>query len=684
MGKNALKTEKSPYLRQHREDPVHWYTWGPDAFKAARAENRPILLSVGYSACHWCHVMAEESFSDPQTAELMNRFFINIKVDREERPDVDALYQEALHMFGGQGGWPLTMFLTPDSKPFFGGTYFPAEKISGVPGFREVLWQVANLWRQSPQEALTRSAEACENLKTLATSRAGRDRLPQEKIDELARDILPFMDPDNGGFGRGAKFPHTMPLQLMWQSWRHGAEPEKERRVLAAGVRLTLDRMCQGGLFDHLRGGFYRYCVDPEWHTPHFEKMLTDNAQMLDLLTTVWCETRNPVYKDRIGKTAGWLMREMRLGAEGAEAGGFATALDADTPEGEGRFYLWTPAEIKDALGKDADKIMSAYGVNKDDETPQHLSRGQATAWDPDVDEGLQPHRQKLFTAQQARPSPNRDDKVLAEGNGLVIAALARAAMVFEAPEWLTAARQAFEFVVKYHSGEAGGLFHSWCDGDVKKVSFAEDYAAMAHGALALYEVTGEKAYLEKAQGWMYHLMERHEDATSGGFYRTEKDNNDLLTPLKNSRDGATPSANGLALQVLARLYHLTGSRVWQEQAMRVFAAFSGDAMEEIFAYTSLLVGQSLLENPTLITLLTAEMDGEEGVQLRRAAFRGPQVNKTILNMTPDALEALSAGHPATQLKGMSNAPTALVCQNQTCKMPAHTGQALADQLSSL
>ena len=705
MAENALKQEKSPYLRQHRNDPVHWYTWSPAAFKAAKKDNKPILLSVGYSACHWCHVMADESFSDPQTAELMNRFFVNIKVDKEERPDVDALYQEALHLFGGQGGWPLTMFLTPDSKPFFAGTYFPAEEKPGLPSFREVLWQLANLWRQSPEEAISRSREVYENLQTLATSRSGPESLPQERIDELAQGLCPFLDADHGGFGHGAKFPHTLPLELMWQSWHHGREEEKQRRVLAAGVRLSLDRMCQGGLFDHLRGGFYRYCVDRQWHTPHFEKMLTDNAQMLHLLTLVWCDTRNPLYKDRAEKTADWMLREMRPGSDNENGrNGFTTALDADTPAGEGRFYLWTPSEIRAVLGQDAEKFMAAYGVDKDDSTPQHLTRSHVTAWQADDETGLAATREKLFSAQNSRPAPARDDKILADGNGLAIAALARAAMVFETPRWLTAAREAFEFILKTHSGHEGGLYHSWCDGTVKKVSFAEDYAAMAHAALALYEVTGARTYLEKAQGWMYRLMARHEDLREGGFYRTEKDNHDLLTPLKNSRDGATPSANGLAMQVLARLFHLTGSHVWREQAMRVFGAFSGDATDEIFAHTSLLYGQSLLENPTLITLLLeqpeevmhdAQNDGDntgdnagdsagKGAAMRRVAHSAPQPNKVVLPLTPADVATLSASHPAAGLSGEQNLPVALVCQGRSCKKPAQDAEALAQVLSEI
>ena len=620
MAKNMLTDEQSPYLKQYRDDPVCWYTWGEAALTAAKSENKPILLSVGFRACHLCNAMAQESFSDPQTAELMNRFFINITVDKDERPDLDTLYQDALYLFSGIGGWPLTLFLTPDGLPFFGGTYFPAEEKNGLPSFRQVLWQTATLWRQNPQEVLKRGAETAVTLKNMGLSKTGRETMPQEKINELTLDVLSLLDPDYGGFGAEAKFPHVPVLTLMWQSRRcivnqmphqqdeQQDEDKKQARILEAGVRLTLDRICQGGLFDHIRGGFFRFCTDSQWQNPHFEKTLTDNALLLELLTTVWQDVKNPLYKDRAEKTAMWMLAEMQLDPQNPEnTGGFITALSAETDSDDvsekSRFYLWTPQELRNVLGKDADKFMAAYGVDKSQETPQHLTRLHVTAWDAAVDKDMQKLREALLQKQNERSMPQRDDKILAEANGFALAALARAGAAFERPDWINTAQTAFSFIEKSHGTEGGLLYHSWCAGHVKKLSLAEDYAAMAYGAFALYEVTADRQYLEKAQAWIYQLMAGHEDLIKGGFFRTEKTNKDLFMPLKSAKDGATPSANAVALQVLAQLFNATNSKVWQEQAKRVFGAFSGDIQAEVFAFTGLLRGQSLLVNPPETTV---------------------------------------------------------------------------------
>ncbi len=680
MHYNRLKDEKSLYLRQHQENPVDWWPWGTKALRQAKKENKPILLSIGYSACHWCHVMGHESFSDPQTAELMNNFFINIKVDREERPDIDSVYQEALYLLGRQGGWPLTMFLTPEAKPFFGGTYFPAEMGYGMPNFREVLWQVAQLWRKDQADANKNADNIYEGLRSiLATSKSGNMDMPQEKIDELAETILPLIDPDNGGFGSSNKFPNVMALSLLWQVWRCGSGKTEERKLFAASVRLSLDRMCQGGIYDHLGGGFSRYTVDDNWLTPHFEKMLYDNALIVDVLTNVWRETRNPLYQARIEQTISWLMHEMRL-----ENGAFAASLDADSDGDEGAYYLWEAAEIKKALGADANKFMSAYGVSDTGncDGKNILNRLHAIAWDKTIDEDMAGLRAKLLKKRRKRVAPVRDNKILTDWNGLVIAALTEAAMAFDRKEWLDAAINSYDFIVSTMVSDDGrGLHHSWCDGKANKVSFADDYACMSHAALTLYEATGDDKYLKQAEQWIFYSLEFYEDSTKGGFFKSRKDNKDLLTAVKEAKDAAVPSSNGLLMRCFARVYGLTGNPLWREQARRVLGAFSGDVNEYVFAHSSLLFGQSLLINPTQIVLVgtTADDNFEE---LKNAVWQTPQPNRVFSTMADTS--TLGVLHPAFGKTKQNGKSTAYVCFGQVC-LPAITdSKKLVDVLTNL
>ena len=664
---NQLKDQTSLYLQQHAENPVDWHIWGPEAFKLAKAQNKPILLSVGYAACHWCHVMAHESFEDPQTAELMNRFFVNVKVDREERPDVDALYQEALRLTGRVGGWPLTMFLTPEGRPFFGGTYFPAEMEGGAPNFREILWQVANMWRQNPEGAFEQSKTLEEGMKKLAVSRSGVMDIPQERIDELAEDVLPYLDPDHGGFGRQNKFPNVTALQLMWQTWRCGAGAPKERRLMAAGTRLSLDHMCQGGIYDHVGGGFFRYTIEPTWLIPHFEKMLYDNALMLDMLTQVWRETKSPLYAARVRQTVGWLLTEMTL-----ENGAFAASVDADSADGEGGYYIWTAQEIDQLLGQDADSFKKAYGMTPagNFQGANILNRLHDLTGDFADEDDLSAWRKKLLRARQERAAPTRDNKCLTDWNGLAIAALTEAAMTFDEPLWLAAAEKAYAAIRTTSLKENGtALCHSWCAGKAQPQSYLDDYAAMMHAALTLHEATQKAVYLKQAEGWALWLVEHYEDAT-GGFFKNEKDNKDLFTPLKEGRDAAWPSANGLMVQNFARLYGLSGNVLWREQGKRVFGAFAEEIKGYVFGYTSMLVGQSKLQKPLQLVLVGEE--GDEGfTDFKKALWQAPQPNRLVL-VLPDT-KHLGPLHPAYGKEKVNGKPTLYICEGKTC------GKALSD-----
>ncbi|HEY4636512.1 MAG TPA: thioredoxin domain-containing protein, partial [Rhodospirillales bacterium] len=397
MSHNVLTRETSPYLLQHKDNPVHWHPWGPEALAEAKAENKPILLSVGYAACHWCHVMAHESFEDPDTAALMNRGFVNIKVDREERPDLDVIYQAALALIGEQGGWPLTMFLTPGGEPFWGGTYFPPEPRFGRPGFRDLLSKVLEVYRSSPDKVAANAASLKSALQSLSRPRAG-GAVPPEFLGRAATALMPAVDPVNGGIGQAPKFPQPALLELVWRGFK-----QTQNRELSQAVMLTLERMSLGGIYDHLGGGYARYSTDPEWLVPHFEKMLYDNAQLIALMTLAWPETKSPLLAARVAETVDWALRDMRVAG-----GGFASSYDADSEGHEGRFYVWPHDEIDRVLGPDAGAFKSAYDVTEDGnwEGTNILRRMIPYPAAPALEEKLAKCRADLWRAREARVKP--------------------------------------------------------------------------------------------------------------------------------------------------------------------------------------------------------------------------------------------------------------------------------------
>ncbi|MFP6731877.1 MAG: thioredoxin domain-containing protein, partial [Alphaproteobacteria bacterium] len=444
MTRNLLAEETSPYLLQHRDNPVDWQPWDRLAIDSARLSGKPILLSIGYSACHWCHVMAHESFENPDIAALMNELYINIKVDREERPDLDSIYQRALSLLGQQGGWPLTMFLTPDGEPFWGGTYFPPEQRYGRPGFIDVLRMVDDAYRGAPDKVKQNNEALTSALNTMARPAAGGEISP-DLLDRAARRLLEEVDPVHGGIGGAPKFPQTMALELLWRAYGKSGDV-----ALRDAVVLSVDRMCQGGIYDHLGGGFSRYSVDEIWLAPHFEKMLYDNAQLLELLCSLWRETGAALFKQRAAEVVRWAMTEMI-----APDGGFAAAYDADSEGVEGKYYVWREAEIDQLLGDDAARFKAAYDVSARGnwEGNTILNRTHIAATDADnpgpVDDdvALSPLRDILLGVRAGRVPPLHDDKVLADWNGLMIAAMAQAGATFDQPGWIDAAIQAFDFV---------------------------------------------------------------------------------------------------------------------------------------------------------------------------------------------------------------------------------------------
>ncbi|WP_340116361.1 thioredoxin domain-containing protein [Pelagibius sp. 7325] len=681
---NRLGAETSPYLLQHRDNPVHWQAWSEAAFAAARAADKPILLSVGYAACHWCHVMAHECFENPEIAGLMNALFINIKVDREERPDVDSIYQAALALLGEHGGWPLTMFLTPDAEPFWGGTYFPPAPRYGRPGFPQVLHAVAEIYAKDKGRIEKNTTALKDALGRLSENLSGGD-IPVSALDEVARRLVSEIDPVDGGIGSAPKFPQPAILKLFWRAWKRHGDPD-----LRHAVELTMTRMAQGGIYDHLGGGFARYATDSRWLVPHFEKMLYDNAQLLELLTWLWQDTGNPLYQQRARETVAWVQREMIADADGSgtsPSGAFAATLDADSEGEEGKFYVWSEGEIDELLSEEAALFKAHYDVtphgNWEGKTILNRSAEPQLA-DAETEARLAACREILLSARARRIRPGWDDKVLADWNGLMIAALAEAAPVFGESDWLTAAETAFAFVRDTMQRD-GRLHHSWRHGTLKHPATLDDYANMAAAALALHEATGEADYLTQAEAWVEVLDRHYWDAENGGYFLTADDTPDLILRTKTAYDSAVPAGNGTVLGVLARLFYLTGKPAYRERADALTNAFSGELTRNVFPLASFLNSAELLASATQVVIVGRRGDAATDALLA-AVTKTCLPNRVLQVIAPG--EALPAGHPAAgkgQAVGPDNAAraTAYVCHGPACSLPITGPDALAEALAA-
>ncbi|MBU0725682.1 MAG: thioredoxin domain-containing protein [Alphaproteobacteria bacterium] len=669
---NQLARETSPYLLQHQDNPVHWQPWGKAALDRAKAENKPILLSVGYAACHWCHVMAHESFEDEATATLMNRLFVNIKVDREERPDIDHIYQSALAMLGEQGGWPLTMFLTPDGEPFWGGTYFPSEARYGRPSFASVLEAIAEAHAKDPERVQRNVQGLREGLAHLSKPVPG-EGLPIPVIDQIAEQLLVSMDKVHGGFGQAPKFPQPGILMLLWRAYLRRGE-ERFRRA----VTLTLDRMCQGGIYDHLGGGFARYSTDAEWLAPHFEKMLYDNAQMIEVLTHAWQETGRPLYRQRIEETIDWLQREM-VTAEG----GFASTLDADSEGEEGRFYVWSEAEIDAVLAdfsrEEREAFKQAYDVtpggNWEEKTILHRNR-QPELGNGRLESLLAKARLALLERRDTRVRPGWDDKVLADWNGLMIRALARAAFAFNRPEWLRMAATAFEFVAT-RMVETGRLRHSWRQDTLKHPATLEDYANMIAAALTLHQITTERRFLDQAKRWL-GTLETHYADPSGGYFATADDTDDVILRAKNAHDNATPSGNGTMLGNLVTLSLLTGDPAHEQKAQRLLKAFSGEVTRNFFPLAGLINAAEFLQRP--IQLVVAGPSEQISTQALRHAAAATSLPDLVYQQIP-MTAALPPSHPASAKKPKDGRSAGYLCIGPVCSLPFTDPASLSEAL---
>ncbi len=669
MPENRLARETSPYLIQHKDNPVDWWPWGPEALAEAARTGKPILLSVGYAACHWCHVMAHESFEDADTAAVMNELYVNIKVDREERPEVDEIYMTALHHLGEQGGWPLTMFLTPKGEPIWGGTYFPKESRYGRPAFTDVLREIARVFCEEPQKIEASRAALRERLEARARPQ-GRLVLGRSELDEIAQRFGGLIDPVHGGLRGAPKFPQCGMLELLW----HAGERTGEGRYFAL-VELSLERMSEGGIYDHLGGGFSRYSVDERWLTPHFEKMLYDNAQLLELLALAYAWSGNQLFQARAQETVGWLAREMTTAG-----GAFASSLDADSEGEEGKFYLWSTDEIEAVLGKDNAAFFAAhYDVSREGnfEGRNILNRLKRLPHSMEDEARLATMRAKLLAARGARARPGLDDKVLADWNGLMIATLAHAGMLINEPDWIARATRAFRFVAESMTrGERLG--HSWREGRLVFPGLSSDFAAMVRAAIALHQATGEREFLDRAITWTAALERHHADPETGGYFFTADDAEGLIVRPAQTRDDALPNPNALTAQNLIRLAVLAGNDQYRARADRLFDSLLSLAADNLFGHAALLNAFDVrLRHREIVCV------GTRAEEFATAAFRLPFLDRTIVRAKN--ADALPERHPARAM--IAAAPregAAFVCQGERCSRPVTEPARLAEAIATL
>ena len=557
---NRLASQTSPYLQQHAANPVDWYPWGPEALERARREAKPILLSVGYSACHWCHVMAHESFEDPAVAAVMNRLFVNVKVDREERPDLDQIYQSAHQMLAQRpGGWPLTMFLSPDGTPFFGGTYFPKAARFGLPGFPELCERIAAIWRDKQPDIARQNSEVQKALaRTLPRRAARRPELSRDLLRAVLDNLRASFDPRFGGFGAAPKFPHPTDLELCL------------RKGETDIAHTTLKRMCEGGIYDQLGGGFSRYSVDAQWMIPHFEKMLYDNGPLLSLLADAWLVTGDPLYARCAEETAGWIMREMQ-----SPEGGYYSSLDADSEHEEGKFYVWSRDEAQSALTGEEYAVLSPhFGL---DQPPnfenRHWHLHVARPVEPGKEGILEKAKQKLFEVRAKRVRPGRDEKVLVSWNALAIRGMAHAGRVFGREPWIASARRALDFI-RSRMWRDGRLLATSKDGHAHLAAYLDDYAYLMAALIELLQSEFSLQDLEFAEQLAEVLLAQFEDAEGGGFFFTARDHEALIHRPKPGYDNATPSGNAVAAWGLGRLAALTDRERYATAAERTLELF--------------------------------------------------------------------------------------------------------------
>ena len=659
ISSNRLSREPSAYLRQHADNPVHWQPWGKDALNAARELNRPILLSVGYAACHWCHVMAHESFEDPEVAGVMNRLFVNVKVDREERPDIDQIYMAALSAMGQQGGWPLTMFLRPDGKPFWGGTYFPPQARHNLPGFVDVLKAVNNLW-QGNQEKINHNAEAVfSHLEAQLAAQSEACANEVTRFNEVADRIHAMFDPVRGGIDNAPKFPNAPFMDALWLSWLYNREVSHRDMFL-----LSLKTMLQGGIYDHLGGGLCRYSVDADWLVPHFEKMLYDNAQVIRHATYAYAETQDDLFRIRIEEIIEWLVREMRL-----PNGSFASSLDADSEGEEGKFYIFSEAEIDNVLGDQASDFKNYYGVKPagNFEGSNILNRLHAVNEEPSVPPDIADARDKLLDYRNARVRPGRDEKALTDWNALMIRALAEAGRSFKRSDWIEYAVSTYRSIGA--SFDDRRMAHCQMDDVLVYPALSTDYAAMVNAALSLFEATGDRTFIRDAIALKEALDANNRDA-SGNYRLSALNAEDVILHSYGDYDEAIPSATSQIIEAFTRLFLVTGDLHLYTQNERLVELAMGRALVQQYGQIGILNASRFAAEPLSLVIAEESVDGELSLLAQR--IPDPRrVDKFIQFEAGKAIELPTGG------TANADKPSAWLCKGQVCLAPVETPAAL-------
>jgi uncharacterized protein YyaL (SSP411 family) len=679
---NRLARETSPYLRQHAGNPVDWYPWGEEALRRARELDRPIFLSVGYSACHWCHVMEHESFEDEEVARLLNEHFVSIKVDREERPDVDQIYMAAVQALTGQGGWPMSVFLTPDLKPFTGGTYFPPDDRYGRPGFKRVLRTVADWWQNRRAELTQAAGQLTEALQGGTGLPPGGGELGPDVLRRAVDGLSRAFDPRYGGFGSAPKFPRPMDVRLLLRAWKRFGD---EHALHMA--RHTLDRMAMGGIYDQLGGGFARYSTDERWLVPHFEKMLYDNGLLALCYAEAYRATGEPLYREVLEETLGWVRREMT-----SPEGPFYSTLDADSEGVEGKFYTWTAEEVERILGKaDADVFAAVYGVEPEGNwhdphghgppranilhrTKTHAQSARLLGMsEADLRALLDRSRQKLFGAREGRVRPGRDEKALTSWNALMIGGFAEAAQALGRPDYAETAARAADFILTRMRTPDGRLLRTWSSGSEPKLNaYLEDYSFLIDALVSLYEATFEVRWVEAALDLARVMVEQFWDERDGGFFYTGRDHEALITRTKDPHDNAIPSGNAMAVTGLLRLVKLTGRQDLQQKAEATLRLYRGLLAEHPLSAGQMLVALDFYLGPVEEIAVVGDPAAEETRRVLRAV-RGMFRPNSVVAFKPaagagpklDAVVPLLAGKEAAR-----GVVTTFLCRDFACQAP--------------
>ncbi len=683
---NSLIHETSPYLLQHAHNPVDWYAWNGETLERAQREDKPILLSIGYSACHWCHVMEHESFEHDAIAKLMNDNFINIKVDREERPDLDAIYMNAVQMLTGRGGWPMTVFLTPEGVPFYGGTYYPPVDRGGMPGFPRILISIAEAYRTNRDEIAKSATSILDELKRMDAVKPQEGELSREILDQAASNLLRLLDPIYGGFGRAPKFPPSMTLTFLLRQHHR----TKQHAALDA-VELTLKKMANGGMYDQLGGGFHRYSVDEKWLAPHFEKMLYDNALLSRIYLDAFLVTGNEFYKRVATETLDYVRREMT-----DASGGFYSSQDADSEGEEGKFFVWARQEAEALLGTEDAKLFCRYfdvtengnfeghNILHVDEEAETIARVLGVTVDR-LNEAIARGKQILFEAREHRIKPFRDEKMLTAWNGLMLRSFAEAARVFDRKDYAEVAVNNASFLLKElkRAGTSGSrLLRTHKDGASKLNAYLEDYAYLADGLLSLYEATFDVRWFEEAQGLVRTMIEQFWDETDGGFFFTGLDHEALITRSKDYYDNAIPAGNSVAAHLLLRLSLLTGEQEYRQKAEQILKLLAPAMLRSPSAFGHLLCALDYdLSSPYEIAIIGSP-EAKDTRAMIDAVFNRYLPNKVVALAAPGDVQAPRAIKLLEGRGQVAGKATVYVCRNFTCDAPVTDPAQFSDQLN--